>query len=97
MGQKVIATRSPSALHNQTKAAPLSASASYSSRLPTARGFLQLAALFLEVGHLLVQRGAKVLEGDKLVHSFDRARYREGWDVPRVERRPYGHSTQRGI
>jgi hypothetical protein len=68
------------------EAAPMSASASSS-----------FAALFLEVGHLLVQRGAKVLEGDKLVHSFDRARYREGWDVPRVERRPCGHSTQRGI
>ena len=23
--------------------------------------------------------------------------YRESWDVPRVERRPCGHSTQRGI
>ena len=27
---------------------------------------LQFAALTLEVGHLLVQRGAKVLDGDKL-------------------------------
>src|SRR5215831_5168398 len=38
--------------------------------------FLQVAALLLELSHLLLQRCAKVLEGDSR-SSFDRTRYPE--------------------